>query len=141
MKNNYQKIKKEKKHRRCNRTRAKIKGAEKIPRLSVFRSNRHIWCQLIDDEKGKTFVAASDQEIAGDRRQAAGKKQSKTKSRKSPVESRQSKVAVAFEVGKLIAEKSLKNKIKRVLFDRGEYKYHGRVKALADGAREGGLSF
>ncbi len=96
--------------RRHKRVRGKIKGTKKCPRLSVFRSNKHIYAQLIDDEKRKTLIAVSDSQ--------------------------------AFKVGKLIAEKALKDlKIKKVVFDKGPYKYHGKVKALAEGAREGGLKF
>ena len=91
-----------------------------IPRLHVYRSNKHVYAQIIDDAKGKTIVASSDLAI---------KKPSTTK------------VLRAKEVGKLIAEKAIKEKIKQVVFDRGSYKYHGRVKELATGAREGGLEF
>ena len=141
-------LKQQKRIRRHKRVRAKISGTAEVPRLSVFRSNRHIWCQLINDEERKTILSLNDkqttdnkQQTTNNRRKAAEKRQSKMKSRKLPVESCQSKVAVAYEVGKLIAEEALKNKIKRVVFDRGEYKYHGRVKAVAEGAREGGLKF
>jgi len=91
--------------------RAKIKGTLKVPRLCVFRSSRYIYVQLIDDEKGKT-LAASKGKLSG-----------------------------AREVGKSIGRQALKKKIKKAVFDRGGYKYHGRIKALADGAREGGLKF
>lgn len=98
------------KSRRHRRVRAKIKGTKSCPRLSVFRSNKHIYAQLIDDEKGKTLAAVSDSQ--------------------------------AYEVGKLIAQKALKDlKIKKVVFDKGPYKYHGRIKRLAEGAREEGLKF
>lgn len=105
-----------KRNRRHKRVRAKIFGTARRPRLCVFKSNQHIYAQLIDDEKGKTLVAASDLEIK--------KSAEKTK-----------------ELGKLIAEKAKVKKIEKVVFDRGGYKYHGRVKALAEGAREGGLNF
>ena len=105
-----QKRKKLAKIRRHQRVRGKIKGTKNCPRLSVFRSSRHIYAQLIDDEKGKTLAAASN--------------------------------AQAYEVGKLIAKKALKDlKVKIVVFDKGPYRYHGRVKRLAEGAREGGLKF
>ncbi|MDI6602924.1 MAG: 50S ribosomal protein L18 [Patescibacteria group bacterium] len=107
---------------RHQRIRAKIKGTAKIPRLYVFRSAKHIYTQLIDDEEGKTLVSASDLEF---------KKSKKLKS----------KIDKAKEVGKLIAKKAIEKKIERVVFDRGGYKYHGRVKAVAEGAREGGLKF
>lgn len=119
------KIKRKRRKRRHKRIRAKISGNRKIPRLCVFRSNRHIYAQLINDERGKTLLAVSDLELEKNRKIAKSS----------------GKVAVAFEVGKLIGEKALKKKIKRVVFDRGGYKYHGRVKALAEGARESGLKF
>ena len=115
------KIKHEKRFRRHKRVRAKISGTAARPRLCVFRSAKHIYAQLIVDEKGKTLAAVSNQELK------------KVKNAK--------KVEIAKEVGKLIAEKALKKKIKEVVFDRGWYKYHGRVKAIAEGAREGGLQF
>ena len=116
------KLKRIKRKKRHRRVRAKLKGTSKRPRLSVFRSNRHIYAQIIDDSKGKTLVSASDLEL-----------KDKIKEKR--------KTKIAFEVGKLIAQKALKKKIESVCFDRGGYKYHGRVKALADGARENGLKF
>ena len=113
--------KREKRIWRHTRVRAKIKGTSDKPRLCVFRSAKHIYAQLIDDEKGKTIASASDLEIKG-----------ASKSRKTEV---------AREVGKLIAEKAMQKKIKKVVFDRGGLIFHGRVKALAEGAREGGLQF
>ena len=113
--------KREKRHRRHKRVRAKIFGTAHRPRFCVFRSVKSIYAQMIDDEKGKTVVAASSRELK------------KIKNAK--------KVDIAKEVGKLIAEKALKKKIKEVVFDRGGYMYHGRVKAVAEGAREGGLLF
>lgn len=115
------KIKREKQQRRNKRIRTKIIGISKRPRLCIFRSAKHIYVQLIKDEEGKTFAAVSDLELK------------KIKNAK--------KIDIARKVGKLIAEKALKKKIKEVVFDRGGYKYHGRVKALAEGAREGGLQF
>ncbi|PJE67373.1 50S ribosomal protein L18 [Candidatus Shapirobacteria bacterium CG10_big_fil_rev_8_21_14_0_10_40_9] len=91
----------------------------KLVRLSVFRSNKYIYGQIIDDEKGETLVAVSDLSNLGDL----------------------SKSDRAREVGKILAEKALKKGIKKVHFDRGKFKYHGRVKALAEGAKEGGLEF
>jgi len=129
--------KKEKRYRRHKKVRAKIFGAVQRPRLCVFRSNKHIWTQLIDDEKGKTLVEASDLEL---KKQKTETKKQRTESKK--IEKKFSgRVAVAFEIGRLIAKKALENKIEKVVFDRGGYKYHGRVKALAEGAREGGLKF
>lgn len=113
--------KKGKRHIRHKRIRAKIFGTKETPRLCVFSSNKHIYAQLINDEKSKTMVSASDLETK------------KTKDK--------GKLAVSRQVGKLIAEKAKELKITRIIFDRGGYKYHGRIKALADGAREGGLNF
>ncbi|PIS38707.1 MAG: 50S ribosomal protein L18 [Candidatus Nealsonbacteria bacterium CG08_land_8_20_14_0_20_43_11] len=112
---------KEKRERRHRRVRAKIFGTEKKPRFCVFRSASHIYAQLIDDEKGRTLIAASDREI-----KKTDKKDKKT---------------IAGETGKLIAERAIKAKIEKVVFDRGGYLYHGRLKSLADGAREAGLKF
>ena len=112
--------KKLKRQRRHKRVRAKIKGTAKIPRFCVFRSNKHIYGQLIDDEKRKTLLSVKDSEI---KKVAKGK------------------IVVAKEVGKLLAEKALVKKYKKVVFDRAGFKYHGRVKALAEGAREAGLKF
>ncbi|ACB95010.1 50S ribosomal protein L18 [Beijerinckia indica] len=94
------------------------------PRLSVFRSSKQIYCQIIDDGEGKTLVAASSLEKAN----REGLKTGAT-------------VEAAKIIGKLIAERAVQAGIKDVIFDRGAYMYHGRVKALADGAREGGLNF
>jgi len=104
--------------RRRARIRAKVFGTSERPRMSVFRSLSNIYVQLIDDEKSVTIVSADDKGL-------------KIKG----------KTAAAHEVGKMIAEKAVEKKIKRVVFDRGGYKYHGRVKAVAEGAREGGLEF
>jgi len=130
-----EKIKQNKKDRRARKIRAKISGTSKRPRLSVFRSNKGMYLQLIDDKKGRTLVSAHSSEInpstsLGQRKKdtAAGSAEGK-------------KVAIAFELGKLIAKKAIDKKIKTIVFDRGGYKYHGRVKAIADGAREGGLEF
>ncbi len=103
---------------RHKRLRTKIKGTAKRPRLSVFKSNKFIYAQIIDDEKGKTLFSANDSK----RKKGA-------------------KVESAKIVGKEIAKKSTEDKIKKIVFDRGGYKYQGRIKALAEGAREGGLEF
>ncbi len=138
------KIKREKRIRRHRKIRAEIKGTNERPRLCVLRSLKHIYGQLIDDEKGKTLVMASDQEIKKSKvkKDPSGSKQqkSKVKDEKKKV-IRERKVSVSYEVGKLLAEKALKKKIQKVVFDRGGYKYHGRVKAVAEGARENGLKF
>lgn len=114
-----------KRARRMRRVRARMRAAAVIPRLSVFRSNRHISAQLIDDEHGVTLASASDAETG-----------LKSKRGKAPGLS-----AAAGEVGRLIAEKAEKKGIKKAAFDRGGYKYHGLVAALAEGARKGGLEF
>ena len=114
------KIKRQKLAMRHRRIRGKVKGTSKRPRLLVFRSHRHIYGQLIDDEKGKTLASAKDSEI---------------KSKKMK------KSDLAKEVGKLLAKKALEIKIKEIVFDRRGYKFHGRIKELAQGARQGGLKF
>lgn len=120
--------------------RAKIYGTADLPRLCVTRTNTHIYAQLINDEKGHTLLTASDNRVRHpEPRAKRGAKDLKEKSDEEIV--RTSKVAKAFEVGKLIAKKALEKKIKKVIFDRAGYKYHGRVKAVADGARQGGLKF
>ncbi|CAA9541873.1 MAG: LSU ribosomal protein L18p (L5e) [uncultured Thermomicrobiales bacterium] len=111
--------------RRHRRVRAKISGSAARPRLNVFRSSAHIYAQLIDDVSGHTLAAASDLEEAV--RERAGEDAAKT--------------ARARAVGELIAERAKGAGIEAVLFDRGGFLYHGRVKAVADGAREGGLKF
>lgn len=118
MNNNKQKrIKRQIRH---NRVRSVVFGSATRPRLSVFRSSQHIYGQLIDDSTGKTLVSAASLEIKG------------AKLKKSEI---------AKEVGKLIAKKALEKKIEAVVYDRGGFEYHGRVKALAEGAREAGLKF
>lgn len=126
--------KEKKRKRRHKRVRAKIKGTSKVPRLCVFRSSKHIYVQLIDDEKGKIILSAKDTEIKS-------KKQIKNKKGEKDKIIRTGKVAKAFELGKLIASKAIVKKVKKVVFDRRGHKYHGRVKALAEGAREEGLKF
>jgi large subunit ribosomal protein L18 len=106
------------------RVRKKISGTAACPRLDVFRSLSHIYAQIIDDEKGVTLVAASTLDKAIKDKIAFG-----------------GNVEAAKEVGKLVAEKALEAGITEVVFDRGGYPYHGRVKALADSAREAGLKF
>jgi large subunit ribosomal protein L18 len=138
-------IKQQKRTRRHKRVRAKIKGTSEVPRLCVFRSSRHIYTQLIDDEKGKTILSASDFGLKKENKtqKLNLKETSKSKTKKKDEKEREktAKVNTAFLVGKLIAEKAKGKKIIKVVFDRGGYKYHGRVKAVAEGAREGGLKF
>lgn len=104
--------------RRKARVRAKMMGTALKPRLSVFRSLKNIYCQLIDDENQKTIAAADDRKLTGKK-----------------------KIEKATEVGRMIAKKAQDKKIEKVIFDRGAYRYHGRIKALAEGARAGGLKF
>ena len=109
----------EKRLRIKRRVRGKISGSAELPRLSVYKSNKEIYAQLIDDKEGKTLASASSRAL-----NAKG-----------------TKVEVSAEVGKAIAEKAKAAGIENVVFDRNGFVYHGRVKALADGAREGGLKF
>ena len=104
------------------RIRKKISGTPERPRMSVFRSNKNIYVQLIDDVKGRTLVSASSR--VKEIRQIQG-----------------NKTQIAAEVGKLIAQRALKAGITAVVFDRNGYLYHGRVKALAEAARQNGLKF
>ena len=106
--------------KRRRRVRAKVQGTAERPRVSVFRSNRGIGAQLIDDEAGRTLAAVNWTE--GDLRELKGSDQAK-------------------KAGELLAERAKAAGVESVVFDRGGYKYHGRVQALADGAREGGLTF
>ena len=105
--------------RRLRRVRGKLSLNKTIPRLSVFRSNCHIWAQIIDDQHGKTYASASTKTV-------------KTKGTKSEQ---------SYAVGVALAKLALSKKITLVRFDRGLYRYHGRVKSLAEGARSGGLKF
>jgi len=106
------------------RIRVKMSGTQERPRLSVFRSARHIYAQIIDDITGRTLVSASSLE-------KGIKEQPKL----------ESKIAMAVCVGKLVAQRAKESGIKKVVFDRNGFLYHGRVKAVSDGAREGGLDF
>ena len=114
----------EARERRHRRVRRKVSGSPERPRLNVYRSLEHIYAQVIDDDMGNTLVAAStvDPEL---REQLNGLNKSQQ----------------ASQVGQLVARRALDKGLKKVVFDRGGYPYHGRVKALADGAREGGLEF
>ncbi len=112
--------------RRHLRVRNKVAGTSDRPRLAVFRSLRNIEGQLIDDEAGHTLLGLST--LAADVRDLE-------------VSDKQPKVARAFATGKLLGQRAREKGIETVVFDRGGYKYHGRVKAFADGAREGGLKF
>ena len=105
------------------RIRKRVSGVAARPRLSVYRSAQHIYAQLIDDVKGATLAAASSREDLSGKIEGKGK------------------TAVSFAVGKLVAERARQNGFETVAFDRGGYLYHGRVKALAEGARAAGLKF
>lgn len=128
----------EKRFRRHKRLRGKVFGTAKRPRLCVFRSNKHIYAQIINDQKKGTLAAASDLELKS---KSKKKISSATPQKNKSAGGRKGKIAQAYRVGELVARKAIKENIKEVVFDRGGYKYHGRVKALAEGAREGGLKF
>lgn len=114
----------EKRQKRHLRIRKTVNGTPERPRLNVYRSANHIYAQIIDDKAGRTLVSAStlDKDLNG-KLESTGNK------------------AAAKEVGKIVAERALAQGISEVIFDRGGYIYHGRVKELAEGAREGGLKF
>jgi large subunit ribosomal protein L18 len=103
--------------RRHLRVRKKVAGTTERPRLVIYRSLKHIYAQIVDDGNGRTLLTVSDGDVTG------------------------KKTEKALEVGKRVAARAKESGITRVVFDRGGYKYHGRVKAVADGAREGGLEF
>lgn len=108
--------------RRHKRVRAKIIGTAERPRISVFKSNQHVFVQFIDDEIGKTILSSK----------VVSSKKSKIKG---------TKTEKALTIGKMLAEKAIEKGIKKVVFDRGGFKFHGRVKAVAEGLRSGGLKF
>ncbi len=115
------KEKQQKRQRRHSRIRAKIQGTPAMPRLSVFKSSQHIYAQLIDDIHNKVLVSGSSLEL------------------KMPAQA--TKTQAASEIGKLIAGRAKQIKLKKIVFDRSGFKYHGRIKALADAARKAGLDF
>lgn len=117
-------VKEEARQRRHKRLRKKVSGSIARPRLCVYKSLNHIYAQIIDDTKGHTLITAStlDKELKGD----SGHK---------------GNTAMAKRVGLLIASRAVQLGVRKIVFDRGGYIYHGRLKALADGAREGGLEF
>jgi large subunit ribosomal protein L18 len=120
-----------------SRIRKKMTGSQERPRLNIYRSTNHIYAQVIDDEKGVTIVSAAT--TAGSKGE---KKDDKAKAEKGKTKKKTGgNLASAKEVGKLIAQRAQEKGIKSVVFDRGGYLYHGRVKALADAAREAGLEF
>ena len=118
------KMKSDQRVKRKVRIRKRVKGSPERPRLSVFRSTRHIYAQIIDDTRGCTLVSASSREKSVMTEAAAAKK-----------------VASAVWVGKLVAQRARAQGIEKVVFDRNGFLYHGRVKAVSEGAREGGLQF
>ncbi len=118
----------EQKAKRQRRVRATISGTAARPRLCVFRSNSHISAQLIDDQKGVTLAVCDDKKIA----------KTKIEAKKGELSGKQAR---AFAVGMEIANKAQGLKTKQIVFDRAGYRYHGRVKSLAEGARKGGLEF
>jgi large subunit ribosomal protein L18 len=117
-------LKKQARLKRKKRIRKHLMGTQERPRLNVFRSSKHIYAQVIDDEHGHTLVAASSLE-------KIVKEQPKF----------ENKIAAADFVGKLIGERAIKKGLKKVVFDRGGFLFHGRVKAVSNGAREAGLDF
>ena len=108
-------------HRRHVRGRKNLRGTAERPRLAIYRSNKYIYAQVIDDLEGKTLAAASSQE--------------------ADLRSERLNVETAAKVGSMVADRAKSAGVTQVVFDRGGYKYHGRLKALADAAREGGLEF
>jgi large subunit ribosomal protein L18 len=117
------------------RVRSRITGTASRPRLSVYKSSVHIYGQLIDDDKQVTLISASDLKS----KKAGGTEQSR--SAEGAERSRGKKIESAEKVGEELARRAFAKKIKKVTFDRNGFKYHGRVKALAEGARKGGLEF
>jgi large subunit ribosomal protein L18 len=111
--------------RRAWRVRKKLHGTAERPRLTVFRSLKDIYAQLIDDDQGRTIVAVSS--LSREMKKGSAAKKTKTE--------------ISKEVGQLLAQKAMEKGLSKAVFDRGPYLYHGRVKALANGAREGGLEF
>ncbi len=115
--------KRERRNKIKKRVRKHIKGTIECPRLSVFRSNKHIYAQIIDDVKGNTLVSASSLD------------------KKIDATNDNTNTQIAEKVGKLLSERASETNIKTVVFDRNGYRYHGRIKALADAARKSGLKF
>lgn len=111
----------EKRLRRHRKVRAKIRGTANRPRFSVYRSNRHLFLQLVNDDRGETVLGVSDKSLK--------------------IKKEWKKSDIAYECGMLLAKKAVDAGIKIVVFDRGGYRYHGRVRRAAEGAREGGLKF
>jgi large subunit ribosomal protein L18 len=125
---NKEKAKKQRSDRRSARVRAKIFGTAARPRLRVSRSNKGMYAQLIDDEKSLTLASSHTREVKNLEEKGGDDKKGK-------------KEAASYGMGKSLAKKALEKKIESAVFDRGGYKYHGRIKAAAEGARDGGLKF
>ncbi len=129
------KIKIQKRIRKHKKIRTKIKGTADRPRLCVFRSLKHIYAQLIDDDKNKVLAVISDLDLKKNKKISSVLKEDKKNIKRGRKEQN------AYEVGRLLAEKAKELKIEKVVFDRGGFIFHGRIKAVADGARDGGLKF
>lgn len=123
-------IKRKNREMRHKRVRSRIFGTAEIPRVSVFKSNRHVFAQFIDDTSGKTIVS-SDVSV-GVPTEASGQSKKKFK---------MTKTEIASKIGETLAEKAKEAGIKKAVFDRGGFKYHGRIKAIAEGLRKGGIKF
>lgn len=108
---------------RHKRIRGKVEGTAEVPRLCVFRSNKHTYAQLVDDQQGHVLIQVDDTELDDEIKEKVAQEDHR-------------KVELAYEVGKLIGKKAEQQGIEQVVFDRAGYKYHGRVKAVAEGARE-----
>lgn len=144
------KIRNPKEHKRTRRhkhIRRNVSGTAELPRACVFRSHNHIYVQIIDDEKGQTLAAASSLNVevpkaaappAGDKEE---EKKGKKKGRKKPEIREGQKMLQAKEVGRMVAAAAKEKGVTKICFDRGGYLYHGRVEALAQAMREGGLEF
>jgi large subunit ribosomal protein L18 len=138
-----------KRWRRHKRVRNRVSGTPERPRVAVFRSNTHIYAQLIDDTAGRTLLSVSSLKLAapaaGSAPKAEEAKVEKKKGKKGDAEAKAAaagrKIVLAREVGRLLAEAAKAKGFQKVAFDRGGYLYHGRVAALAEGAREAGLDF
>ncbi len=129
-------VKEKQRNRRHSRIRARVSGTFSRPRLSVYRSNKFIYAQIIDDDTGATLVSATDKVLEGKVVKSGG-----TKEKKAGKRSAAKKLNRAKAVGEAVANLAKEKQITKVVFDRGGFLYAGRVKALAEGAREGGLEF
>jgi large subunit ribosomal protein L18 len=146
---NSQKTKEAQRRRRRFRVRNKVRGTAERPRLSVFRSSMHISAQLIDDDTGRTLASASSQvkrekAATGDHRTVKADDKGEARKKRKQLLAKQpygGNVKAAKAIGLKLAQAAKAVGISKVAFDRGHYRYHGRVKALAEGAREGGLQF